>query len=88
MTCEEHESAPWMYCQKCDTFVCDMCHKIDNPSHYHYLFLGKPTPADVPVEKEKVMLSSSETINSIEEKKEEKIQQAIAIYKRNMPKGQ
>lgn len=42
MTCKEHKSAQRMYCQKCDTHVCDMCHKIDNPDHYHYLFLARP----------------------------------------------
>jgi hypothetical protein len=41
MACEEHKSAPQMYCKKCDAYVCDICHKIDNPDHYHYLFFEK-----------------------------------------------
>ncbi len=84
MPCNEHELSATMYCQKCDTFVCDTCHMIDNSDHYHYLFLERPRASDVQVTEEKVMPSSSEIIKSIEEKNEEKIRQAIAITNRNM----
>lgn len=77
MTCEEHGSTPWMYCQKCDTFVCDRCHAREKPSHYHYLFLKKPAASeDLHTEKEKVASSLSEKVKIIEEQKEKKIQEA------------
>ncbi len=75
MGCNEHEKSPMMYCQKCDIFVCDRCHMVQNPDHYHYLFLHKPNSSDILVKKE--------NIRSIEENLEEKIQQAIGIHKRN-----
>jgi hypothetical protein len=86
MTCEEHGSAPWMYCQKCDTFVCDRCHAREKPSHYHHLFLSKPEASqDTHTEnEEKALHSSLEKIKSIEEEKERKIKQAIEIAKRNV----
>jgi hypothetical protein len=78
MVCEEHESAPQMYCKKCDTHVCDMCHKIDHPGHYHYLFLERPVSPDASMEEEKVTaLSSAEKIKAIKEKAEQIIRQQI-----------
>jgi hypothetical protein len=72
MTCEEHESAPRMYCQKCDAYVCDSCHKRDYLDHYHYLFLEKLSPIEEPVEK--AATSSHEENLSIEDKVEQIIQ--------------
>ena len=77
MVCEEHELAPQMYCKKCDTHVCDMCHKTDHPGHYHYLFLDKPVSPDASLEEEKVALSSAEKIKAIQEKAEQIIRQQI-----------
>ncbi len=77
MACEEHESAQWMYCQKCDTFVCDACHKNERLDHYHYLFFEKPDSVDVPVEKEEAVISSAEKIKSIEEKADEIIRRQM-----------
>lgn len=77
MVCGEHESAPQMYCKKCDTHVCDMCHKIDHPGHYHYLFLDKPVSPDASMEEEKAALSSAEKIKAIKEKAEQVIRQQI-----------
>jgi hypothetical protein len=55
-----------MYCQKCDTHVCDRCHKIDHPDHYHYLVLDKPlTPQERELERLK-----QEAMAAINKKKE------------------
>ena len=77
MACEEHENAQRMYCQKCDTFVCDECHKNERMDHYHYLSFKKPNSVDVPVEKEEAVISSAEKIKSIEERAEEIIRRQM-----------
>jgi len=76
-----------MYCQKCDTFVCDRCHARQKPGHYHYLFISKPEASNdihTEIEEKAPDSTSPEKIKSIEEEKERKIMEAIEIAKRNM----
>ena len=73
MACEEHKTSLQAFCQKCNAYVCDLCHKRDRLDHYHYLVLEKPSSMDE---------STGEAVSSMSEEKLSVIDKAEQIIQR------